>query len=36
MLLMYICLLEIKSSLEQLYAGTGLGDVEGSVEPTLE
>ena len=36
MLLMNICLLETQSSLEQLYAGTGLGDAEGSFEPTLE
>ena len=33
---MYTCLQEIQSSLEQLYAGTGLGDAEGTVNPTLE
>ncbi len=36
MLLMYTCLLEMQSSLEELYAGTGLGDEEGSLEPSLE
>ena len=35
-LLMYTCLQEIQSSLEELYAGTGLGDAEGTVKPTLE